>query len=1226
MISLFVSPSLCQKVSLFTVISVIMLALSGCDKHDNPINKNSDTAKHSSDLAVLFESQIIPVFEQRCSVSCHAVDKDAYDHFLQENPVNRNFFYFPYDMKSGKIQPDDFDLVYRVSVGNDRVDYAETARFSHLLRAPLAAEYGGEAHRGLDVFYSIDDRDYRAMEHWINREIAAHPAENEPFAENIAYFEKNILGVMERNGCFLSSCHGSQVFNDLKLLAPLPLEDIGTQTAINNGLPRKGFSRKMVLANRKVMLGSVSRLANLGGALAQSRLIVKNLPISKGGIHQRGGNIQFFESFEDEDVKRLLNWLALERKTLAKHLSSENEPINESDLGKVKGMVFIRGPRHTPRTWFSFDEYYPGSDIFVLPLKEDETLSTTGATPINLTSAFHDRPVEIQSLDVRYDTKRVVFSMRTGLDSGFRLYELRLNASLTGVEDKPKQISFAPSRLADGTLIHHIDAVYTPGPDDKNGYELGEVAIAFASNESGQYAHSDSWGIVGEADSGDGNALFDKQRPEAKGTFSGRRISIVGGPNKGQWRTIVKHETPAGKGNGARLQLDRALPNKVDRKTIYVIEKERGRVQSSFDIWRFIPESVEIQGLEPHHGVKSSASVLKGLDAKQRFETSRKQMTYSYAQERRPSLRSTGETMFTSVRNMGYQGDKPVFNGAIYRVQAGGFDYHIQGGNRSRYPLYSDSREMGNGLEIRQLHDPRNLWSGGMLVLAEHGFGINAEPDNPMDDSVYSVDEDDSAIAFSSAPRFIPAQVNFFEEFGERAVTHTGVSPGGSVRDPYPLLNGTILTSYTPHELNHLDASADPDWDLYTFEFKTSPHTEGGDKIGEFQRSKITAASSEYAEYSPRPLMLRLKEKAYRPIHHQKFGSRSKNSEPIEEFGVLRMELGLPGEIECYDYPLLQSFLTNFPPIGAKDFHLQKGNPDGSITADDRVFKYVRVIMQLPTSKNDMQAIHSDSTEGDVFATAVSSGIHGRRVIVAEVPIENDGSFYVEVPSNKPLIVQGLNENRMAMHSMNRWFYLQPGEKLTFGIPRSIYPLRCAGCHGSLTGKINDGIGPADLVSASSRVMATWNYAEQKRRTAYGFSRTNDNYIGIDFKKDVQPIFNRHCTGCHNESGGGVNLDLRDIPTRYYNRAYESLHQLADVASGNFANKKFINEREALSSESALIHSLMGEKGKNHLQGKVLTRQEMMTLVRWIDLGATYLGADFTQTDQIETARLEVEL
>lgn len=1211
-------------------LSVSMFIASACTGSDeSPKNNQSqinlkaktDEGEHnvtSGSARKLFADKIIPIFEERCGVSCHAISSNSYQQFLEEDPINKIAFYFPFDSKTGRVKSEDISFVYKVAVGHGRIDYQEEAIFSHLLRAPLAQEFGGQPHRGLDIFYSTDDEDYKQLASWIALEINDNKKEKEVLPENVAYFEKNILGVMERNSCFLSSCHDSQVFNDLKLIAPIPSDDIGTATAIQSG-----FSREMVLANRKAVLGNVARLVNLGGDLTKSRVITKNLPISKGGIHQRGGNIQFFESIEDQDTQHFLTWLELEKKALSRKLTSDNESIKEGSIGKIKGIVFIRGPKHSPRTWFSFDEFYPGADIFLLSLKGGESLEDTRSKPVNLTAQFHHNPVEIQSVDVRYDTKKIVFSMRTSLEKGFRLYELRL--SDTGVEGELEQVSFADNTLDDGTMIHHIDPIYMPGPADRKGYELGEVAIKFASNEAGSYAQSDAWGMVGEADNIKGRVLFDKQRPEKVGYFNGRRIAFVDGPNKGEWRTIVEHkaigQSKLAEGSGARLVLDRSLSKKISHDSIYVIENDKALLQSSFDIWRFVPHSVEISGVKQvtHEGghqadighdvdYSSSVNLLNGLSNQQRFEQSLVQMTYTHAQERKPSARSTGETMFTSVRNIGYQGDKPVFNGAIYRMQAGGFDYHIQGGNRSKYPLYSDSREMGTGLEVRQVHDPRNLWGGGLITLADHGFGINAERDNPMDDTPYSEAVDSSNIPFSSPPRFIPAQANFFKEFGADAVTHTGVSPGGSVRDPYPLLNGGVLVSYTPHSLDHLDENADPDWDLYTFTFDSSPHTDDGLSAGAFTRKKISAASSSLAEYSARPLMVRLKEKTEAPIHHQKFGSRSSTIKPKEKLGVLRMPDDMPAEIECYDYPLLQSFLTNFAPVGSKDFHLQHDNPNGEITPEDRLFKYVRILMEVPNKKIDLQPIHASSKEGDPFASSVSLGVHTKRVIVAELPIEDDGSFYVEVPTNVPLIVQGLNSEKMAMHSMNRWVYLQPGEKLTFAIPRTIYPLRCAGCHGSLTGDPMHGVGPADLVSASSRVMATWNFAEGKRRTAYGFNRGAGEYIGVDFKDDVQPILNQNCMSCH-VGKGPAGLDLRDIPTEHYNIAYESLHQLSDSESGNYADKKYINEREALSSESKLITSIMGERGEKHLQGKYLTNEQRLTLIRWIDLGATYKGA-----------------
>ena len=207
----------------------------------------------------------------------------------------------------------------------------------------------------------------------------------------------------------------------------------------------------------------------------------------------------------------------------------------------------------------------------------------------------------------------------------------------------------------------------------------------------------------------------------------------------------------------------------------------------------------------------------------------------------------------------------------------------------------------------------------------------------------------------------------------------------------------------------------------------------------------------------------------------------------------------------------------------------------------------------------------------------------------------------------------------MALHSMNRWFYVQPGEKLTFSIPRRIFPTTCAGCHGALTGNSGDALGPPDIVSAASRVMATWDPVTGRRRAPYGQGNSAEDYISIDFRRDVQPILDTHCIRCHDGTNERLTgLDLRSTPTEHYTTAYETLHRLADPDSGQQTAKKYINEREALAVESFLIEKLMGKEldapqnlgsgDAPHPTAARLNEDEILTLIRWIDLGATFVG------------------
>ncbi len=1049
-----------------------------------------------------FNEQIVPLLEARC-LACHGVREDGYESFMADG--NEGFFYLPVTADKHIA---DMETGYEVTRGHKRVAYAEEPRFSHLLRAPLSEEYGGVPHKGLDIFYSTDDADYQTLLNWVDLEIAEHPEPAQPLAEHERVFRDEVQPALVRNGCFLSSCHGPLSFTDLKLQPPLP-----------DG----SFSSAMTRENRKASLGQLTRLVNLGGDLRRSRLLVKNLPIAEGGVHQRGGNNQFFESYDDFDVKTMLRWMALERDALFKQLTIGGKPLGlEQRPGEVKGLVFIRGPRHTPRRYFDFGKFYPGSNIYLFDGKKETPLTR------------YDN-AEIQSLDVSYDAQHIVFAMRRSQDEGFRIYQLEIASRAA------TQLSFAEAQTNDGTLIHHIDPVYTPGYRDE--HELSDVAVSYASNAAGAYAASTPWGILGEADTWQGTpsrqVLLDHQRPEKAGTFDGRRISFVKGPNRGEWRTITKHDTHT-------LTLDRPLPHPIDINTLYVIEQPQAAYTPAYDIWRFIPGE---------------------------FEQSNVRMTWGNTQERRPTVRSSGEVMATTVRNLGYQDDKPVFNGAIFRMQAGGFDFHPHGGERSQYALHSDAREMPEGLEVKLLHDPRNYWGGGQLALVDHGFGASTEANNPVDNIPLSENYDE--VRFSSLPRYISEMVTF-----DASVTHTGYSPGGAFRDPYPLPDGRVLTAHAAQALDHLDPHADPDWDIWEIEFDGSLQSEDRHRIGAYRKHRIDAIATEQAEYNPRPLVIRLQEDRHHPLAHQKF---VEGHEPQLHHGVQRMPDGTPAEIEVYDFNLIAAFLTNFTQTGTR------GIPPAE------AIRYVRAIGVLPLGKADVEGIE----DADPHATAVSKGVHTKKLIVGEVALEPDSSLYVEVPPNVPWIVQALDKDRRALYTLQRQFYTQPGERFTLSIPRSKFVSTCGGCHGSLTADPMQNIGPVDIVTEASRVMATWNRQEKKRRTPAARGAQLTDYIAIDFVRDIQPLLDEHCVACH-DSG---RLDLRGTPTRHYTRAYESLHQLRDPASGDFADKRYINEREALSSQSPLIDKLMSDSHR------YLNKDELLTLIRWIDIGATFKGA-----------------
>lgn len=959
---------------------------------------------------------------------------------MREDPETADFFAFPYNHATGRIERTTksiavtFAMASRASEngGTGRIDYSAAPAFSPLLRYPLAESLGGLPHRGLDVFYSKDDQDYQVLERWIamQQEATEKPIPQSSKAREL--FAKTVLPVLLRNGCFLASCHGPHAFNDLKLLPPLS----------GSGSGIAGFSPAMIEANRKAAIGVVTRFIVLDGDAAESRLIRKALPLGKGGIIHKGGNEQFFESLADEDVRDVLRWIEAEKE------ETYGTTAATSFTQILRGIVYLRGPRHAPRPYFSFDTYYPGTELHFLAHEGGSYEAQSRRLATGLPCEGRE---EIQSFDIRYDARALVFAARCSGHEGFRLYHLLLD-----VNGKPtlssQQLSFDATHDADGGLIHHVDPVYTPDYEDDGNLNGSRAAIAFMSNKAGH--RQALWQDAANAPS---------TSPSAK-AFALHFLPVAG----------QKHA--------------RAYAEQVRR------------------------------------------------------------LSYTGTQERAPSVRSSGEIFFTSLRAVDPEGEFPVYNGAIFRVHADGFDYHIHGGTRSKFPLYSHNRELPSGLEVRLALDPRNLWGAGVLMLADHGLGPAVEPNNPAH-GIATADHllrDLPVEDLRAVPRYVPPQFEIAHRGSDAKarIAHTGFSPGGGLRDPYPLADGSIIASVSASALDHVDPSADPDFNLAVLRFPRGYHTQDMRATSPVLEH-IPAANTALSEYNPRPLMPRFREK-HEP--HQKFSRRARELGLNTIAGFKAAAQSTPGVLVCFDYPLLAALTRKMIPVG---------DPDPLITTPIAAVR----VLSYETSQS-------------------------QRLIIAEVPLEADGSFFLEIPSNIPLALQPLDADGAALSGINRWFYVRPGEKFTMSIPRSIYPLRCAGCHGSLTPTLADGLGPPDLASNASHVLANYNVVTKADRKPT-ISRTPRR---VSLARDVWPVISRVCSACHASAA-----DLR--------RAVEEWGK----------TRKIMNNQAFLARDLPIFRCLAekqgaGERGSQRScaphRGVALSSNDSALISRWIETGA----------------------
>ena len=217
------------------------------------------------------------------------------------------------------------------------------------------------------------------------------------------------------------------------------------------------------------------------------------------------------------------------------------------------------------------------------------------------------------------------------------------------------------------------------------------------------------------------------------------------------------------------------------------------------------------------------------------------------------------------------------------------------------------------------------------------------------------------------------------------------------------------------------------------------------------------------------------------------------------------------------------------------------------------------------------------------------------RRIMGTVPVEEDGSAAFRLPANTPVSVQPLDEDGAALQIMRSWFTGMPGEVLS-----------CVGCHE----RQNETTMNARTIASvrEPRSITPW------RGPARGYS----------FAREVQPVVDRYCLGCHNgqpRPTGKTLLDLRgDVFIKDYGSRYHHGRKDAGKFSIAYANLQRFVRRPGLESDLHMLTPMdvhvsttqlyqMIEKGHH---GVKLDAEAWDRLITWIDLNAPYHGSWLT--------------
>jgi len=223
-------------------------------------------------------------------------------------------------------------------------------------------------------------------------------------------------------------------------------------------------------------------------------------------------------------------------------------------------------------------------------------------------------------------------------------------------------------------------------------------------------------------------------------------------------------------------------------------------------------------------------------------------------------------------------------------------------------------------------------------------------------------------------------------------------------------------------------------------------------------------------------------------------------------------------------------------------------------------------------------------------------GVGLAKKILGTVPVADDGSVVVRVPSGVPLQIQALDENGMAVMTERSFHYLHAGERRG-----------CVGCHAE-----SHASPPPD----ASLLMRAPQALTPPAGPAYEG--------GFSFVRTVQPVLDRHCIRCHGLGEGvppnGVNL----IGTQQgsFSQSYVILARYTNPIGlkpeTHGAEKNISRPMDYYAHGAQLGKMLLA----NH-QKVNLPRADFQRLIDWMDLN-TQANGDSSH-NRIEHARINAQ-
>jgi hypothetical protein len=277
--------------------------------------------------------------------------------------------------------------------------------------------------------------------------------------------------------------------------------------------------------------------------------------------------------------------------------------------------------------------------------------------------------------------------------------------------------------------------------------------------------------------------------------------------------------------------------------------------------------------------------------------------------------------------------------------------------------------------------------------------------------------------------------------------------------------------------------------------------------------------------------------------------------------------------------------------------------------------KYLRVLEQIPrpwSARRHGRGV-ADSYDQQ-YAVVSKDGALGLKVQHGVVPVEEDGSAHFLVPANANIYFQVLDENYLAVQTERTFVNYMPGETRS-----------CIGCHET-----------PDAAPAP-------NLPTAMRREASLPGPQIGELVGrrpLHYPSDVQPVLDRHCVECHNETRKDGGLDLTGRLTTFFSASYENLLPERRGARADRVNPALLPSigenhpktgnihylpARSLGSHNSLLIAMLapdkvqltGDEARMQRLAKLvkshedveLKPEELLKISNWVDTNAQYYGS-----------------